>query len=158
MRLIQNVLIIDADRAARDLVKKLSKRDSTQHGLFAGRRYRTGSRAQTRSCHSLIEPSDECGLLTLKQILQTSPLSLVIVCSEKVDGFLALQSMRLGALDYLIKPVDITELVESMQRILNHQRVFCLGIEPDGESVVSETKTLSSGTTPIGSPISSTRR
>jgi DNA-binding NtrC family response regulator len=96
--------------------------------------------------------------LTLKQILQTSPLSLVIVCSEKVDGFLALQSMRLGALDYLIKPVDITELVESMQRILNHQRVFCLGIEPDGESVVSETKTLSSGTTPIGSPISSTRR
>lgn len=149
MRLIQNVLIIDADRAARDLVKKLSKKGFNATQAFSPD---DGIAQVLEHKPDLVilslNPSDECGLLTLKQILQTSPLSLVIVCSEKVDGFLALQSMRLGALDYLIKPVDITELVESMQRILNHQRVFCLGIEPDGESVVSETKTLVFGNDP----------
>lgn len=149
MKLIQNVLIIDPDKAARDLAKKLSRKG---YGAKLAFSYDDGL-AQVMECKPdlvilSLDPADDDGLSTLKHIFHTSPLSLVIVCSEKVDGFIALQSMRLGALDYLIKPVDIEELMESVQRILSHQRIFCLGLEPDDESVVNEDKTLVFGNEP----------
>ena len=149
MKLIQNVLIIDPDRASRDLVKKLSRKGFNAKFAFSPD---DGLAKVIEDNPDLVilslDPADESGLLVLAQISQASPGSMVVVSSEKVDGFLALQCMRLGALDYLIKPITITALLESIQRILNHQRFFCLGIEPDGDSVISEDKTLVFGSDP----------
>ena len=143
MKLIQNVLIIDPDRASRDLVKKLSRKGFKAKVAYSPDDGLTQVIQDKPDLVVLsLDPADESGLLALNQISQASPGSMVIVSSEKVDGFLVLQCMRLGALDYLIKPIGITAFLESIQRILNHQRFFCLGIEPDGQSVISEDKTL----------------
>jgi serine phosphatase RsbU (regulator of sigma subunit)/DNA-binding response OmpR family regulator len=149
MKLIQNILIIDPDRSSQDLVKKLSKKGFNAKFTFSTD---DGLSQIIEDKPDLVilslDPADESGLKVLTQISQASPGSMVIVSSIKVDGFLTLQCMRLGALDYLIKPISITALLESIQRILNHQRFFCMGIEPDGQSVISEDKTLVFGSDP----------
>jgi len=149
MKLIQNIVIIDPDKPARDLVKRLTRKGfRARHAFTSDDGLAQIIEIKPDLVVLSLDPADESGLSTLKQIYQVSPLSMVIVCSETVDSFLTLQCMRLGALDYLLKPVDVDELLESIQRILNHQRVFCLGIEPDGESVMVEDKTLVFGSDP----------
>ena len=86
MKLIQNVLIIDPDRASRDLVKKLSRKGFNAKFTF----YPDDGLDQVIEDKPdlvilSLDPKDESGLLVLTQISQASPGSMVIVSSEKVD-------------------------------------------------------------------------
>ncbi|HVN72183.1 MAG TPA: SpoIIE family protein phosphatase [Desulfomonilia bacterium] len=143
MKSIQNVLIIDPDKEARELTKKLSRKGfnttlaySSDDGLVQVVEKKPDLVILSLNSHN------DSRLVTLKEIIMANPMSMVIVAAEKVDGFLALECMRLGVLDYLIKPVTIASLNESIQRILNQKRSYSFGIEPESEGVVREDKTI----------------
>jgi DNA-binding NtrC family response regulator len=55
------------------------------------------------------------GLQTLKQIKQINPLVEVIMLTGHANAETAVEGMELGAFDYLIKPVDIDELLYKVQ-------------------------------------------
>ena len=55
------------------------------------------------------------GLEVLKQIKSTHPNSQVILLTGHGSTREGIEGMRLGAFDYLIKPVDIEEMLEKMK-------------------------------------------
>ena len=55
------------------------------------------------------------GIDTLKEILSDDPSAAVIMLSGHADINTAVQGMKLGASDYLVKPVDIDELVDRIE-------------------------------------------
>jgi len=56
------------------------------------------------------------GLEVLKQIKVTHPQSQVILLTGHGSTKEGIEGMRLGAFDYLIKPVDIEEMLEKMSQ------------------------------------------
>jgi len=56
------------------------------------------------------------GLEVLKQIKVTHPHSQVILLTGHGSTKEGIEGMRLGAFDYLIKPVDIEEMLEKMSQ------------------------------------------
>ena len=55
------------------------------------------------------------GLEVLKQIKSTHPNTQVILLTGHASTREGIEGMRLGAFDYLIKPVDIEEMLEKMK-------------------------------------------
>ncbi|MCP4604183.1 MAG: response regulator [Proteobacteria bacterium] len=51
------------------------------------------------------------GIETLKEIKRTKPLTEVIILTGYASTHTAIQVMELGAFDYLVKPIDIDELL-----------------------------------------------
>lgn len=146
MKLVRNILIIDPDKSSRDLVRKLSRK-----GFKAAHASSPKDGLTQVTCDKpdlvilFLDPADDSGLILLKEIVQINPMTKVIVTADRVDGFLSVECMRLGALDYLIKPLNIASLLESIQMIQDHQESFYLGIKPDSESVIREVKTITFG-------------
>lgn len=56
------------------------------------------------------------GIQTLKEIKQIKPILEVMMLTGHGTIETAIQGMRLGAYDYLMKPTDMTELVEKINK------------------------------------------
>ena len=61
------------------------------------------------------------GIALLKQLKKTSPDTGVIIITAFGDISTAVDTMRMGAYDYLAKPVDLKRLHLSLQHLLEHQ-------------------------------------
>jgi DNA-binding NtrC family response regulator len=59
------------------------------------------------------------GLEVLRQIISTYPNTQVILLTGHGSTREGIEGMRLGAFDYLIKPVDIEEMLEKMKEAAN---------------------------------------
>ena len=59
---------------------------------------------------------DMSGLDVLREIRQRRPLVQVVMLTGQSDLNTAIAGMKLGALDYLVKPVDVDVLVEALER------------------------------------------
>lgn len=55
------------------------------------------------------------GIETLKEIKRRAPLVEVVMLTGHANVEVAIQGMEMGAFDYLMKPVDIDELVYKLQ-------------------------------------------
>jgi DNA-binding NtrC family response regulator len=62
------------------------------------------------------------GLDVLKRIKTTHPDTAVILLTGHGETKEGIEGMRLGALDYLIKPVDIEELMEKIRQAMRTNR------------------------------------
>jgi DNA-binding NtrC family response regulator len=62
------------------------------------------------------------GLEVLKQIKATHPMTEVILLTGHGATREGIEGMRLGAFDYLIKPVDIEEMLEKMKQAVKTVR------------------------------------
>jgi DNA-binding NtrC family response regulator len=62
------------------------------------------------------------GLEVLRQIRTTHPKTQVILLTGHGSTREGIEGMRLGAFDYLIKPVDIEEMLEKMKEAANKAR------------------------------------
>lgn len=63
------------------------------------------------------------GLETLKKIRETDPNTLVIIVTAYGTIASAVEAMRLGALDFLRKPLDTDEVAIAIERALAHARL-----------------------------------
>jgi two-component system nitrogen regulation response regulator GlnG len=78
---------------------------------------------------------DGNGLDVLERIRQVDPTLPVIFVTSGSDSSTAIQAMKLGALDYLLKPIDIAELRTVVQRAIKIRRLteapVEIAVEPD---------------------------
>ncbi|MFQ5804467.1 MAG: PEP-CTERM-box response regulator transcription factor [Candidatus Methylomirabilales bacterium] len=88
-----------------------------------------------------LHSSPDEGLRLLKEILDLDPLTRVIVITGHDDQSSAVQAVDMGAFDYYLKPVDITELKVILGRAL-HLRMI-----DEGNSGVSPMPGATIGTT-----------
>ena len=66
-----------------------------------------------------LETKDIPGLEVLDQLAEISPNSVSIVISDRATVDVAVESMKLGAFDFLVKPVDSKKLTESINQALS---------------------------------------
>lgn len=63
------------------------------------------------------------GIQTLRMIKQTDPLIEVVMLTGHANLEVAVEGMELGAFDYLMKPMDIDELVFKLQDAFTKKRM-----------------------------------
>jgi len=110
------LLVDDETDFLETLVKRLTKRNLDVAGVESGESALTALEATPVDVVVLdVRLPGIDGVETLRRIKQTSPLIEVILLTGHANMEVAVQGMELGAFDYLIKPVDIDELLYKMQ-------------------------------------------
>jgi DNA-binding NtrC family response regulator len=111
------ILMVDDESDFLDtIVKRLQKRQLNVRGVYSGQEA-LGLVTEKKYDVVVLDvrmPGID-GIQTLKRIKQINPLLEVIMLTAHADMELALNGMNLGAFDYLMKPVDIDELVYKIQ-------------------------------------------
>ena len=79
---------------------------------------------------------------TLHDLHASSPGSCVVVAADAVDGFLALECLHLGVMDYLVRPVTVDTVEECIAKIQARRRCLFAGLAPDTACVLGEQKRL----------------
>ena len=116
----QRVLVIDRDPAVRELVRDVLDGDAVDCELAAG---------PAEAAKSLEDPRVACAVLDvragepdaldlLRRLRAEQPLLRVMVLAEAADGERVLEALRLGACDYLAKPIHHEELRLAVRRAL----------------------------------------
>ena len=65
---------------------------------------------------------DEAGLLLLKYVKEHAPASEVIMLTGFATIGTAIEAMKMGAFDYIVKPVRLNELRQKVERILDYKK------------------------------------
>lgn len=113
MKLASVLLVDDEVPFVETLTKRLTKRDLSVSSAFSG----NGALevlAQGRDVDVVIldvKMPGMDGIETLREIKKTYPLVEVIMLTGHATVGSAVEGMRLGAFDYLMKPCDMDELV-----------------------------------------------
>jgi DNA-binding NtrC family response regulator len=63
------------------------------------------------------------GMEVLKQIREIAPQSVVIIMTAYASIPSAVQAMKDGAYDYVVKPLDVDQLARMLKRIVEHQQL-----------------------------------
>lgn len=66
---------------------------------------------------------DESGLDLLKTVHQRSPHVPFVVCSDEDNVQTAIECVKTGAADYLLKPVELDSMVNSLERALQGEKL-----------------------------------
>jgi len=111
------VLLVDDEvEFLETLVKRMKKRDLDVEGLNSSRE--ALDRMDREPCDVLVldvKMPGMDGIDTLREIKKRHPLVEVIMLTGHADVEVAIQGMELGAFDYLMKPMDIDDLLYKIQ-------------------------------------------
>lgn len=111
------LLIDDEEDFVRLLAMRLETRDFP---VFTALTAEEGLQAVTSQDPAVVvldvNLPDMSGLDVLREIRQRRPLVQVVMLTGQSDLNTAIAGMKLGALDYLVKPVDVDVLVEALER------------------------------------------
>ncbi|MEN3334378.1 MAG: cyclic di-GMP phosphodiesterase [Blastocatellia bacterium] len=64
------------------------------------------------------------GLSLCQRIYENHPNTVVIMMSAMTDISYAIEAMRAGAFDYLVKPIHVSQLTTTIERALTHQETL----------------------------------
>lgn len=125
MKGLPSLLVIDDDRQNREmLAEALSEAgfevDTAHDGIEAVRKANTGSYDAVLSD---IRMTPSTGLDLLDSLRKTMPEVPVVLMTAFGSVDTAIQAMKQGAFDYIVKPVNLEELVLVMQRAVDHRRL-----------------------------------
>jgi DNA-binding NtrC family response regulator len=111
------VLLVDDEKDFLDvLIRRLSKRDLKVDGVSSGEdalQYLQGRPIDVAVLDVKMPGMD--GLTLLREIKKLNPLIEVIMLTGHASLEVALEGMRSGAFDYLMKPAEINELLYKIQ-------------------------------------------
>jgi len=112
-----SVLLVDDELEFREtLEKRLKKRKLTVSGVRSGEEaIRVLQEAPVDVVVLDVKMPGMDGIETLSRIKKLCPLVEVIMLTGHANMEVAIQGMELGAFDYLMKPMDIDELVYKLQ-------------------------------------------
>ncbi|HAA04472.1 MAG TPA: two-component system response regulator [Syntrophobacteraceae bacterium] len=136
-----NVLLVDDElEFLETLVKRLRKRKLNTTGVGSGEEALEVLRAEPVDVVVLdVKMPGMDGIETLREIKKLSPLVEVIMLTGHANMEVAITGMELGAFDYLMKPMDIDELLYKLQdaykrKLLQEQKIHVvreeMGIQP----------------------------
>jgi DNA-binding NtrC family response regulator len=110
------LLVDDEPEFLRTLTKRLGKRDLEVRGAPGGKEALRALAEQEADVVVLdVKMPGMDGIETLRRIKQDHPLVEVIMLTGHADVEAAVQGMEMGAFDYLMKPMDIDELLYKVQ-------------------------------------------
>jgi DNA-binding NtrC family response regulator len=112
-----NVLLVDDEiEFLETLVKRLKKRKLVVHGVGSGEQAIEILKEVAVDVAVLdVKMPGMNGLDTLREIKNSYPSIEVIMLTGHANVEVAIEGMRLGAFDYLMKPMDIDELLYKLQ-------------------------------------------
>jgi len=111
------VLLVDDERDFLEvLTRRLGKRDVNVAGVTSGEEALQYLQAKPIDVAVLdVKMPGMDGLTALREIKKLNPLIEVIMLTGHASLEVALEGMRLGAFDYLMKPAEIDELLYKIQ-------------------------------------------
>ncbi|HZN02370.1 MAG TPA: response regulator, partial [Candidatus Polarisedimenticolia bacterium] len=120
-----NILVVDDDPAIREVLSEGLTEcgyrcDTAEDGCAALEHLR---RSPCRLLISDVDMPRLDGVGLLKQVKAVAPDTAVILLTGMHDFDTALQSMRLGASDYLTKPFHLEQVRLTVERVLETQRL-----------------------------------
>ncbi|HVR75322.1 MAG TPA: sigma-54 dependent transcriptional regulator [Planctomycetota bacterium] len=119
------ILIVDDEPSIRaELEEALEEAGYETHGAGDGRA--AADLALQHSfdlCLSDIRMPSLGGIELLRQLRETSPETMVILMTAHAELDTAIEALRLGAVDYLLKPFKQEELIAKVQRLADHRRL-----------------------------------
>jgi DNA-binding NtrC family response regulator len=112
-----SVLLVDDEvEFLETLVKRLRKRKLDARGVTSGEEAIQALKETPADVVVLdVKMPGMGGLQTLREIKKMYPLVEVIMLTGHASMEVAIQGMEMGAFDYLMKPMDIDELVYKLQ-------------------------------------------
>jgi DNA-binding response OmpR family regulator len=116
MRIIRLLLVDDEPRLVETLSKRLAARGFYVEGAHSGAEALeiAGARPFDVVLLDVRMPVMD-GLETMRGIARLQPLAKVVLLSGNASINAAVEGMRLGAFDYLLKPADIDEILAKVQ-------------------------------------------
>lgn len=110
------LLVDDEPEFLETLVKRLKKRKLEVYSATGGREALNTLKETPVDVVVLdVKMPDMDGIETLREIKQLRPSVEVIMLTGHANVEVAIQGMELGAFDYLMKPMDIDELLYKLQ-------------------------------------------
>ena len=112
-----NVLLVDDEAEFLDtLVKRIKKRDVNVTGVESGEKALAFLGEQPVDVVVLdVRMPGMDGIETLRELKKRHPLVEVIMLTGHASLEVAIEGMELGAFDYLMKPIDIDELLYKLE-------------------------------------------
>ena len=112
-----SVLLVDDESEFLDtLVKRIKKRNVNAHGVASGEEALTFLRDQPVDVVVMdVRMPGMDGIRALREIKQQYPLIEVIMLTGHASLEVAIEGMELGAFDYMMKPIEIDELLYKLQ-------------------------------------------
>lgn len=120
-----NVLVVDDEQEFRDMtIKRLTKRDIIAEGV------ESGELALERIKHGGIDVvlldvkmPGMGGIAALREIKQLKPLIEVVMLTGHASVESGIDGMKLGAFDYLMKPMEFESLLEKLSQAYERKRM-----------------------------------
>ncbi len=110
------LIVDDEEEFLETLMKRLRKRDLNVAGAKSGEEaLELLSRKPVDVVVLDVRMPGMDGIHTLREIKQNFPLVEVVMLTGHASTEMAIEGMEIGAFDYLMKPVDIDELVFKLQ-------------------------------------------
>lgn len=110
------VLIVDDERDFLEMiVKRLQKRDIDCEGIDSGKEAVRMIKTGTFDVVLLdVKMPDMDGIETLREIKNIKPLTEVVMLTGHASVESGIEGMKLGAFDYLMKPMELEPLIEKL--------------------------------------------
>lgn len=120
-----NILVVDDEQEFRDLtVKRLEKRGLAARGAESGEEALEMLRKSIDNDVVLLDvkmPGID-GIETLRRIRADHPLLEVVMLTGHASVESGVEGMKLGAFDYLMKPIELDELIEKLTQAYRKKR------------------------------------
>jgi response regulator RpfG family c-di-GMP phosphodiesterase len=119
------VLIVDDDESVRDVISVLLREEGYQCAVASGAEMALdlASQDETPLVISDMKMPGKDGLWLLEAMRDKHPDTSVIMLTGYGDTEQAVDCLRRGAVDYLLKPPKLTDLIRSIERALAKRRV-----------------------------------
>ncbi len=134
-----NVLLVDDESEFLDtLVKRIKKRNVNAHGVASGEEALAFLNQQPMDVVVLdVRMPGMDGIQALREIKQRYPLIEVIMLTGHASLEVAIEGMELGAFDYMMKPIEIDELLYKLQDAYKKKSIHTEKIKKMKEATAS---------------------
>ncbi|MGA9750472.1 MAG: response regulator [Acidobacteriota bacterium] len=124
MRVIRLLLVDDEERFVETLGKRLTARGLYVEGTHSGEAALALLQARPFDVVLLdVRMPGMDGIQALREIKKVQPLVQVILLSGNASINTAVEGMRLGAADYLLKPAEIEEVMAKVEEAFERKRL-----------------------------------
>ncbi|MBA3007223.1 MAG: response regulator [Proteobacteria bacterium] len=119
------VLVVDDEEEFRDMtIKRLSKRDIQAEGAESGEQALERIKRNDIDVVLLdVKMPGMGGVEALRQIKQAQPLIEVVMLTGHASVESGIDGMKLGAFDYLMKPMEFESLLEKLSEAYERKRI-----------------------------------
>jgi len=133
------VLLVDDEADFLDtLVKRMNKRNVSAHGVGSGEdaiAYLDRNEVDVVVLDVKMPGMD--GIETLREVKKKFPLTEVIMLTGHASMEVAIEGMELGAFDYLMKPIDLDDLLYKIEDAYKKKSIQETKIKKAGEALRS---------------------